>query len=98
MTSARERLPRSIKCLRGYTAKQFSHDLIAGLTVGLVALPLAMAIAVASGASRLARLVPLARLAAVLFVVAYNMGSGGKSAPSFAFRRLILAFGSRRFL
>jgi SulP family sulfate permease len=42
-------LPRSIECLRGYTVKQFTQDLIAGLTVGLVALPLAMAFAIASG-------------------------------------------------
>src|SRR5580698_11103115 len=42
-------LPRSIECLRGYTARQFAQDLIAGLTVGLVALPLAMAFAIASG-------------------------------------------------
>jgi SulP family sulfate permease len=35
--------------LRGYTARQFTQDLIAGLTVGLVALPLAMAFAIASG-------------------------------------------------
>ena len=42
-------LPRSIECLRSYTAKQFSQDLVAGLTVGLVALPLAMAFAIASG-------------------------------------------------
>lgn len=42
-------IPRSIECLRGYTARQFTQDLIAGLTVGLVALPLAMAFAIASG-------------------------------------------------
>jgi len=41
--------PRSIDCLRGYTARNFTQDLIAGLTVGLVALPLAMAFAIASG-------------------------------------------------
>src|SRR5258707_10639165 len=41
--------PRSIECLHGYTARKFSHDLVAGLTVGLVALPLAMAFAIASG-------------------------------------------------
>ncbi len=45
------RLPRSLQCLQGYKAKQLSHDLIAGLTVGLVALPLAMAFAIASGVS-----------------------------------------------
>ena len=42
-------LPKSIVCLRGYTARKFLADLIAGLTVGLVALPLAMAFAIASG-------------------------------------------------
>ena len=42
-------LPKSILCLRDYTANKFLHDLIAGITVGLVALPLAMAFAIASG-------------------------------------------------
>lgn len=51
MSSTRGWLPRSIECLRGYTVQQFSHDLVAGLTVGLVALPLAMAFAIASGVS-----------------------------------------------
>jgi sulfate permease, SulP family len=49
MRSSQQWLPRSIECLRGYTARQFTQDLIAGLTVGLVALPLAMAFAIASG-------------------------------------------------
>jgi SulP family sulfate permease len=42
-------LPRSILCLRSYTLQQFTHDLVAGITVGLVALPLAMAFGIASG-------------------------------------------------
>src|ERR1700729_1169365 len=42
-------LPRSVECFRGYTVQQFAQDLIAGLTIGLVALPLAMAFAIASG-------------------------------------------------
>jgi sulfate permease, SulP family len=42
-------IPRSIECLHDYTAKQFAQDLVAGVTVGLVALPLAMAFAIASG-------------------------------------------------
>jgi SulP family sulfate permease len=49
MRSSQQWLPRSVECLRGYTARQFTHDLIAGFTVGLVALPLAMAFAIASG-------------------------------------------------
>src|SRR6516225_8629350 len=42
-------LPKSVLCLRGYNRTKFVHDLIAGITVGLVALPLAMAFAIASG-------------------------------------------------
>ncbi|HEY1262129.1 MAG TPA: SulP family inorganic anion transporter [Terriglobales bacterium] len=42
-------LPKSILCLRGYNLNKFSHDLLAGITVGLVALPLAMAFSIASG-------------------------------------------------
>ncbi|MGO9863732.1 MAG: SulP family inorganic anion transporter [Terriglobales bacterium] len=42
-------LPKSILCLRNYTLNKFLHDLVAGITVGLVALPLAMAFAIASG-------------------------------------------------
>src|SRR4051812_14332350 len=44
-------LPRSIVCLRQYDRHQFLRDLIAGITVGLVALPLAMAFAISSGLS-----------------------------------------------
>src|ERR1700678_3390074 len=49
MRSSQQWLPRSIECLSGYTARQFTQDLIAGFTVGFVALPLAMAFAIASG-------------------------------------------------
>ena len=49
MNVREEWLPRSILCLRGYTLRQFTHDLVAGITVGLVALPLAMAFGIASG-------------------------------------------------
>ncbi len=42
-------LPKSVLCLRDYSVNKFIHDLIAGVTVGLVALPLAMAFSIASG-------------------------------------------------
>src|SRR5690348_547487 len=42
-------LPKFVLCLRGYDRHKFLHDVIAGVTVGLVALPLAMAFAIASG-------------------------------------------------
>src|SRR6202795_2633102 len=49
-TLARDRwLPKSVLCLRDYNLNKFLHDLLAGITVGLVALPLAMAFAIASG-------------------------------------------------
>ncbi len=43
-------IPKSLLCLRkGYTRQNLISDLIAGVTVGLVALPLAMAFGIASG-------------------------------------------------
>jgi SulP family sulfate permease len=43
-------IPKSLLCLRkGYTRQVLISDLIAGVTVGLVALPLAMAFGIASG-------------------------------------------------
>ncbi|OGR84657.1 MAG: sodium-independent anion transporter [Elusimicrobia bacterium RIFCSPLOWO2_01_FULL_54_10] len=42
-------LPKSIVCLRNYSLPQFKSDIQAGIVVGLVALPLAMAFAIASG-------------------------------------------------
>ena len=44
-------LPKLVLCLRNYSTQDFLADLIAGLTVGLVALPLAMAFGIASGAT-----------------------------------------------
>jgi SulP family sulfate permease len=41
--------PKLLDSLRGYTREQLGADLAAGMTVGVVALPLAMAFAIASG-------------------------------------------------
>src|SRR3974377_605173 len=41
--------PRLIEALRNYSRKDLAPDLVAGVTVGIVALPLAMAFAIASG-------------------------------------------------
>jgi SulP family sulfate permease len=43
--------PKLFTTLRNYTRKQFFSDLIAGIIVGIVALPLAIAFAIASGVS-----------------------------------------------
>ena len=42
-------LPKSVVLLRTYSGDAFVADLLAGVTVGLVALPLAMAFAISSG-------------------------------------------------
>jgi SulP family sulfate permease len=43
-------VPKSIVCLReGYTREEVWRDVIAGIVVGIVALPLALAFAIASG-------------------------------------------------
>lgn len=42
--------PRSFETIRNYNSRLFGADLAAGITVGIVALPLAMAFAIASGA------------------------------------------------
>jgi SulP family sulfate permease len=41
--------PKLIDCLPGYDRAKFLPDLVAGITVGLVALPMAMAFGIASG-------------------------------------------------
>lgn len=43
--------PKLLDAVRGYTRAAFTSDLIAGVTVGVVALPLAMAFGIASGVS-----------------------------------------------
>jgi SulP family sulfate permease len=49
MPKTKRFLPASVIALRHYSARTFTADLIAGVTVGLVALPLAMAFAISSG-------------------------------------------------
>jgi len=43
--------PKLLDCLPGYDKAQFGKDLASGITVGVLALPLAMAFAIASGLS-----------------------------------------------
>jgi sulfate permease, SulP family len=43
--------PKLIDCLHNYSRRKFFSDLAAGITVGIVALPLAMAFGIASGAT-----------------------------------------------
>lgn len=43
--------PRILDALRDYNRQRFKHDLFAGVTVGIVALPLAIGLGIASGVS-----------------------------------------------
>jgi SulP family sulfate permease len=50
VTPHREFEPKLVTVLReGYSRRQFAHDLAAGVQVGIVALPLSLALAIASG-------------------------------------------------
>jgi SulP family sulfate permease len=49
MSISNPNLPKLVLSLRQYSRQMFVHDLLAGITVGLVALPLAMAFGIASG-------------------------------------------------
>ncbi len=49
MSISNPNLPKLVVSLRQYSRQMFVHDLLAGITVGLVALPLAMAFGIASG-------------------------------------------------
>jgi SulP family sulfate permease len=64
-------LPESVRCLRAYSRQDFGADLLAGLTVGLVALPLAMAFGIASGVT------PQAGLYTAIVAGALISGLGG---------------------
>ena len=43
--------PKLLTCVRDYSKKQFASDLVAGLIVAIIALPLSIALAIASGVS-----------------------------------------------
>lgn len=49
MSISNPNLPKSLLAFRTYTVQIFVRDLLAGITVGMVALPLAMAFGIASG-------------------------------------------------
>lgn len=50
-TKMSEFKPKVITTLKGYTKKQFINDLTAGIVVSIIALPLSIALAIASGVS-----------------------------------------------
>ena len=51
MTPSFEFKPSLFKCLKNYNKKTFTQDVMAGIIVGIVALPLAIAFGIASGVS-----------------------------------------------
>lgn len=73
---------------KGYNAKAFSKDLMAGLTVAAVALPLALAFGVSSGADAAAGLVTA--IFAGLFIGAFSGASYQISGPTGAMSAILL--------
>ena len=51
MSKSQAFIPKLFTTLKGYTRQQFGQDLMAGIIVGIVALPLAIAFGIASGVS-----------------------------------------------
>ena len=41
--------PKLFDTLKGYTGKQFARDVVSGIIVAIIALPLSIALAIASG-------------------------------------------------
>lgn len=78
---------------RGYSAHTFQRDLLAGITVAAVALPLALAFGVASGATAVAGLVT----AIVAGVVIGGLGGAGYqiSGPTGAMSAILIVLASR---
>ena len=63
--------PRLLECLQGYTRQRFRPDILAGLTVGVVALPLAIglgnakavrAVGLANGRNPISIIIPCHRV------------------------------------
>ena len=78
---------------RGYTRAKFQHDLLAGVTVAAVALPLALAFGIASGATAAAGLVT-AILAG--FIIGALGGAGFQiSGPTGAMSAVLIVLASR---
>ena len=85
--------PAIIDALQGYRASDFRADLAAGITVGVVALPLAMAFGIASGVSPAQGLIT-----AILAGLVVSLLGGSKvqiAGPAGAFVGLLYALGER---
>lgn len=67
--------PSIVKCLRSYDRSTFFKDLAAGLTVGVVALPLAMAFAIAVGSQEITPSVGLVTAVVAGFMISLFGGS-----------------------
>lgn len=67
--------PRIIKCLKEYNRSTFLKDLAAGTTVGVVALPLAMAFAIAVGCTQVTPSMGLVTAVVAGFMISLFSGS-----------------------
>jgi SulP family sulfate permease len=82
-------LPKSVQALRKYSKDEFLSDAIAGVTVGFVAVPLAMAFAIASGVTPQAGL--YTAIVAGFLISAFGGSSTQIGGPTGAF--VVIVFG-----
>ena len=74
--------PVLLTCLKEYDSRMLSRDISAGLTVGMVALPLAMAFGIASGRPNRASTPPSSLASSSRFSAAAASRSAVPPAPS----------------
>ncbi len=81
--------PKLLECLSGYNRTMLGHDIGAGITVGVLALPLAMAFAIASGCSPTAGI--WTAIVAGFFISAFGGSRVQIGGPTGAFIPIIYA-------
>lgn len=85
--------PKLLEALRSYDRKLFVHDLSAGITVGVLAIPLAMAFAIASGVTPSAGL--WTAIIAGFIISAFGGSKVQIGGPTGAFIPILFAIGAR---
>jgi sulfate permease, SulP family len=75
--------PKLADTLKNYSKQDFLRDLVAGITVGIVALPLAMAVAIANGLKPEAGIFTAVICRHSLFLAGWQRGRHTQAASAF---------------
>lgn len=82
--------PMLFSCLRNYSANQFAKDVISGIIVAIIALPLSIALAIASGLGEMAPQMGLCTAIVAGFLISFFGGSTVQIAgPTAAFATIV---------